>query len=136
MPRNSNQEDLIGRAEGLNLTQGNQLNDQDGHSQAPPHGENRIWSTNRQLALAGIKGNVRAHKFDGKDATSYHGWKNAIQLEVAGLEITAGEWLELLSLRTIKTIQSETIKTGSAQYVVPLVTIQMIFQTKSQLWKT
>ena len=66
----------------------------------PPRGEERIWAANRQLALSGIKGNVRALKFDGKDATIYHGWKNALSMEVAGLDVTAGEWLEILSIRT------------------------------------
>ena len=58
-------------------------------------GEQRIWAANRQLALAGIKGNFKALRFDGKEASSYLGWKNALKLEVTGLDITPGEWLEL-----------------------------------------
>ena len=47
-----------------------------------------------------FKGNARAIKFDGKDASSFHGWKSALVTEVSGLGLTAGEWLELLYLRT------------------------------------
>ena len=59
-----------------------------------------MWAVNRQLALAGIKGNARAIKFKGKDASNFYGWKNALVTEVSGLGLTVEEWLELLCIRT------------------------------------
>ena len=101
----------------------------------PPNGEFHIWAGNRQLALAGVKSDLRAWKFDGKDAASYHGWKNALELQVSGLNLTPGEWLELLGLRTsgpILDIVKRAIKMGIAD---PQTALDFVWGELSERFK-
>ena len=42
----------------------------------------------------------RATIFDGKDCTKYKPWKEAISREVEGMQLSHGQWLDLLRART------------------------------------
>ena len=91
-------------------------------------GEYHMWAANRQLALAGIKGNFKALKFDGKVATSYLRWKNALKLEVAGLDLSPREWLEMLALRTSHTALDIVTRANEMGIADPGIALEFIWE--------
>lgn len=57
-------------------------------------------AANRQLALAQIKADTRAERFDGKDAAFFRSWRKALEAEVRELNPTPENWLQMIDLRT------------------------------------
>ena len=89
-------------------------------------GEQRIWAANRQMALAAIKGNAGI-PFRGKSREEYQNWKAGMEMDLAGLEPTAADWLCLLTIRTTGEARRAVDRAKQVGYTDPRETVQCIW---------
>ena len=96
----------------------------------PPTGisTNPRAATERRLALAAIRNDLSAPLFNGKDSISYTTWELDLQDEVAGMDLTARDWLRLLELRTGEEAQEVVLSAGKMAVQNPEEALQFVWQ--------
>ena len=94
------------------------------------------WSAERQLAIASIKANAVAVKFDGEDASVYRRWKASLEDELGELDVPPRVWLEILELRTISVANDMVKRAQEMEVDDPVLALKNLWEVLDRRYRS